>query len=239
MVTVEEINHHLFDRLAHRGEPKEGVAEELERLLGRGIEVHHLEAAAHTISTRVKSKTIPDVPTILQHVNDAAEYKTAASQLPGVTVNHVTPDNYSDKALAHMRTYRRGEQLGHMIEPGTKAWEAWGAYFKAKKIPHVRFTEIENASRHIEMSKEDRERFGKMLVELARNKNAPVPKYPASARVVWTPTDRYMVPSQFPAEFDPAWAARSATPNVVVDIHSQLAAGKAPRTATDPWEAPL
>ncbi len=239
MVTVEEIQHHFLDRMAHLGEPKEGFVEKLEEKLGRNVETHHLEHAAHVITTQVRSTTVPALSVCLKHINEAARNPSNASQLPGVTVNHVTPDNYNEKALAHMRTYRRGDQLGHMIEPGTKSWEAWGAYFKAKRIPHVRFTEIENASRHIEMSQEDREKFGKMLVTLARNKNAPVPKYPASARVVWTPTDRYMVPAQFPQEFDPAWAARSSTPNVVVDIHSQLAAGKAPRAVADPWEAPL
>lgn len=176
MITEFEIEHHFIAKFKDtHGEPPEGknFAKSIEGRAPKNATVLSLETAAERLIRTKKAKTFPSFPDCLNAIIEASRHDAPQAK-PGTLSKIVTPENYAAMALDHMRLHSYYGAMGCMIEPGSPEWGLWVAYFIAKGVPAKRMASIEAFARR--------------------------PAIEGEAQ--WMVTDRYMVPSRYPMEFD-------------------------------------
>lgn len=175
MITEADVQHHFVDRFVEtHGEPRDGYVAGLWKRLPRDVTIDALEGAAEKMIRTKRSKTFPAFAECLDAIQSWS--RTTATAFPGASKNVVTAENYVSMAQNSMKLRQRGEGIGCMIEPGSEEWFAWKAYFAGLGYKASRMHQIEDKARGY-----DRE----------------------TDRIKWYVTERYMVPSQWPVEFDP------------------------------------
>lgn len=174
MISEAEIQHHFIGRFVEtHGDAPEGFTSAIYKRAPKSATVISLEAAAERIIRTKKSKSFPSFAESLAAIVEASGSVSTRQSSGGIT-KIVTPENYENMALDHMRGNAAYGIMGAMIEPGSDEWSLWVAYFIAKDIQRPRMASIEAFARR-----------------------------PAIDGVTqWDVTARYMVPARFPIEFD-------------------------------------
>lgn len=174
-VSETQIQHHFLDRFHQtHGEAPENWASALWQRLAVDTSIEALETASERLIREHNGKTLPSFKVCLAAIMDASRFKPEDVR-PGQrrSINAV---NYYDEALAYMKAHKHPHStgMGAMIEPGTPEWDDWYRYFGARQIPTLRMKKIHDFAKQPD----------------------------GNGGMHYIVTERYMVPTVFPLEFD-------------------------------------
>lgn len=174
-VTETQIQHHFLDRFHQtHGEAPENWAAALWQRLSVDASIDALEAASEKLIREHNGKTLPSFKVCLATIMEAQRTKPEDAR-PGIK-RQITAENYFDEALAYMKAHKHphSSTMGAMIEPGTPEWEAWFQYLASRGMPSLRMKKIRDFAKQPD----------------------------GNGGMHYIVTERYMVPTVFPFEFD-------------------------------------